>query len=225
MQTGFAAIPSASRFAITRARIPACLVGGSASADLDGFSTTSILVEEGRIAAMGGDTSGIDAIDLAGGIVFPAFVDMHTHLDKGQIWPRRPNPDGTFFGALNAVSLDRDMHWSARDVAARLDFSLRCAHAHGTAAIRTHLDSIGNQTAISWPVFAEARERWAGRIELQAAALFSIEQVADPAHVSAVRAAVVENGGVLGGVTYMVPGLDEALDTLFRIASDEGLDL
>ena len=46
---------------------------------------------------------------------------------------------------------------------ARMDFALRCAYAHGTGAIRTHLDSIGKQTAISWPVFAELREAWRGR--------------------------------------------------------------
>ncbi|MEM8853883.1 MAG: amidohydrolase family protein, partial [Pseudomonadota bacterium] len=35
-------------------------------------------------------------VDCKGGIVTPAFVDMHTHLDKGHIWPRAQNPDGTF---------------------------------------------------------------------------------------------------------------------------------
>jgi cytosine deaminase len=56
-------------------------------------------------------------------------------------------------------------------------------------------------------------------------ALFSVELVPDRAHMSAIRAAVVEHGGVLGGVTYMVPGLDDSLDALFRLASEEGLDL
>ncbi|MFY8100567.1 MAG: cytosine deaminase, partial [Allorhizobium sp.] len=164
-------------------------------------------------------------IDLDGGILFPAFAELHTHLDKGHIWPRSRNPDGTFFGALNAVTLDREASWSSRDITARMDFSLRCAFAHGTAAVRTHLDSIGKQIGISWPVFEEMRDRWRGRVELQAVALFSIEQVADPAHVAAVRHAVIAHDGVMGGVTYMVPGLDDSLDTLFRIASDEGLDL
>jgi cytosine deaminase len=29
---------------------------------------------------------------MGGAMVFPAFVDMHTHLDKGHIWGRAPNP-------------------------------------------------------------------------------------------------------------------------------------
>ena len=35
----------------------------------------------------------------AAGLVLPRFVDGHTHLDKGHILHRAPNPDGTFLGA------------------------------------------------------------------------------------------------------------------------------
>ena len=49
-----------------------------------------------------------------------------------------------------------------------MDFSLRCAYAHGTRAMRTHLDSVAPQDEISWPVFETIREKWRGRIELQA---------------------------------------------------------
>jgi hypothetical protein len=53
--------------------------------------------------------------------------------------------------------VDREANRSADDVRARMDFALRCAFAHGTGAIRTHIDSYGKQTAISWPVLAEVR--------------------------------------------------------------------
>jgi cytosine/creatinine deaminase len=53
---------------------------------------------------------------MAGAMVFPCFVDMHTHLDKGHIWGRAPNPDGTFMGALTTVGADREANWSAGDV-------------------------------------------------------------------------------------------------------------
>jgi cytosine/creatinine deaminase len=208
-------------------RVPTCLAPGAGlTPDGDGLASTTILVEDGRIAAIGGEPAAdAPAVDLEAGLVLPAFVDMHVHLDKGHIWPRRPNPDGTFFGALDAVALDRERNWTAEDVARRMDFALRCAFAHGTAAIRTHLDSIGKQIPISWDVFSAMRERWAGRVELQGVALFSIEQVEDPVHVAAVRRAVVDTGGILGCVTYGVDTLDKGLDTLFRIAGDEGLDL
>src|SRR5207253_1029418 len=69
------------------------------------------------------------------------------------------------------------------------------------------------------------REIWLDRIDLQAVALFSIEMVSDPTHVRAVSAAVREHGGIMGGVTYIVPELDQNLDILFRLAADHGLDL
>jgi cytosine deaminase len=173
-----------------------------------------------------GDYGDAPILPLAGRIVLPPFVDAHTHLDKGHIWPRAANPDGTFAGALDAVAADRLANWSARDVAARMEFGLRCAYAHGTGAIRTHIDSLGPQTAISWPVFAEARERWRGRIALQAAPLFRIDLALDEAHVRDVEAMVEAHGSrLLGAVTYMVPPLAEALDVLFSLAARKGYDL
>jgi cytosine deaminase len=42
----------------------------------------------------------IPVIDLKKKLVFPCFIDMHTHLDKGHSWQRCPNHDGTFDSAL-----------------------------------------------------------------------------------------------------------------------------
>jgi cytosine/creatinine deaminase len=107
-----------------------------------------------------------------------------------------------------------------------MEFSLRCAYAHGTAAIRTHIDSIGAQTRISWPVFAEARERWLGRIELQASPLFTLDHVADPAHMAAIEAMIDMHGtGILGAVTRPDPDLRQALEVLFDLAERKGWEL
>ncbi|TIX38271.1 MAG: cytosine deaminase, partial [Mesorhizobium sp.] len=155
----------------------------------------------------------------------PCFVDSHTHIDKGHIWPRKPNPDGTFMGALNATGADRAARWSAEDVARRMDFSLRSAYAHGTRALRTHLDSVAPQEEISWPVFETMREQWRGRIELQAACLLGIEGVRDKAWFERLAKRVAAAKGVLGVVTYMVPDLEELLDQVFAQAIKHGLDL
>ncbi|TIW30959.1 MAG: cytosine deaminase, partial [Mesorhizobium sp.] len=128
----------------------------------------------------------------------------HTHIDKGHIWPRKPNPDGTFMGALNATGADRAARWSADDVARRMAFSLRSAYAHGTRAMRTHLDSVAPQEEISWPVFETIREKWRGRIELQAACLLGIEGVRDRKWFERLAKRVAAANGVLGVVTYML---------------------
>jgi cytosine deaminase len=198
---------------LTDVTVPACLLGQPGD-----LIRTEISIAEGRLA----DPQPI-AVDMGGALVLPAFTDMHTHLDKGHISPRAPNPDGTFAGALSTVAADRAANWSAGDVRARMDFALRCAFAHGTRAIRTHLDSIPPQDDISWPVFAEVRADWHGRIDLQAACLVGCDGVSADGPFRHTADLVAETGGILGMVTYPVPDLKARLLDFFRLAADRGL--
>ena len=222
-------------YRLANARIPLDLAPGLPfAAGPDRIAPADLVVENGRIARVTppGESGGGDlpSLDLRDGLVLPRFVDMHTHLDKGHIAGRSPNPDGTFLGARSSVAADREAHWNAEDVRTRMNFALRSAFAHGTGAIRTHLDSIGRQSAITWPVFAETREHWAGRIALQAVALFPYETVLDdePQFRSIVET-VARYGGVLGGLTFMGQRpddrLDRALDRMMEAATAHGLDL
>jgi cytosine deaminase len=198
--------------------------------DREGLVKIDILIDQGRIAdvapAGAGSYGDAPKLALSGGIVLPLFVDAHTHLDKGHVWPRASNPTGAFEGAVPTVIEDRSKHWAARDVAARMEFSLRAAYAHGTSAIRTHIDSAGPQTRISWPVFAEARERWRGKIDLQASPLFIVDFALDPAHMADVEAMVSEHGtGILGAATPIGSRVREGLDVLFSLAERKGWNL
>jgi cytosine deaminase len=206
------------------------VLGAPGRSDAQGFSRTDILVDGGRIAGVepAGQVDFADAprLTLAGRIVLPAFVDAHTHLDKGHIWRRAANPSGDFPGALSTVTADRSARWRAEDVEARMEFALKCAYAHGTRAIRTHLDSLGPQPAISFPVFAAARERWKGRVELQASPLFGVDVMFAPGQMETVEAMVEAHGSkLLGVVTYVIPQLQVALDGLFALAERKGWDL
>lgn len=222
-------IPNTGSYRLANARLHASLTPGFGAAfDRDGFALADIAVADGKISSIiahGRSKAPADAIDLAGRIVLPCFIDCHTHIDKGHIWPRKPNPDGTFMGALNATGADRAARWSAEDVARRMDFSLRSAYAHGTRALRTHLDSVAPQEEISWPVFETMRETWRGRIELQGACLLGIEGVRDRKWFDGLAKRVAAAKGVLGVVTYMVPDLEELLDHVFAQAIQHGLDL
>ncbi|WFP60288.1 cytosine deaminase [Mesorhizobium sp. WSM4904] len=222
-------IPTSGSYRLANVRLHRSLTPGLAAAfDPDGFALAAITIADGKIADLAAHDRAVapaEAIDLGGRIVLPCFVDCHTHIDKGHIWPRKPNPDGTFMGALNATGADRAARWSAEDVARRMDFSLRSAYVHGTKAVRTHLDSVPPQEEISWPVFETMREKWRGRIELQAACLLGIEGVRDKAWFERLAKRVAAAKGVLGVVTYMVPDLEELLDKVFAEAIKHGLDL
>jgi len=226
--TGFARLPDARRYRLTNATVPACLAEGLAP-DREGLARVDLTIDGGTLAAIrpagSPDPENLPALDLDRGMVWPALIEAHTHLDKGHIWPRGPNPDGSFDGALTAVRTDRAAHWSAADVRARMEFSLRCAFAHGTRLIRTHIDSDPPQHSVSWPVFSELRDAWAGRIELQGSALVGIDRLLEDAYFDDLGRTVRAHGGILGAVTYPVPGLEAGIDRLFRHAIEHDLDL
>lgn len=222
-------IPSSGAFMLANARVHSSLTPGfSAPVDADGFILADIAIVDGKIARI--DPAGKmpvapEAVDLKGRIVMPCLVDCHTHIDKGHIWSRKPNPDGSFMGALAATGEDRAERWSADDVFKRMDFSLRSAYAHGTKALRTHIDSVAPQEEISWPVFEQVRERWRGRIELQGVSLLGIEGVREKDWFASLARRVAAARGVLGAVTYMLPDLEELIDRVFASAIEHGLDL
>jgi cytosine/creatinine deaminase len=224
-------LPSGGRYVLRQARVlGAMLPRPLPPLDFDGFAILDILVDEGAIATIAphGAVDFGDAPEaiMSGRIVLPLFVDVHTHLDKGHIWRRKRNRRGDFESALAATIEDRSANWTAADVAARMEFSLRSAYAHGATAIRTHIDSVGAQTRISWPVFAEARKRWRGRIDLQASPLFTIEFASDPSHMAEVEAMLDTHGtGILGAATRMAPNLSEGLNVLFTLAERKGWEL
>lgn len=164
------------------------------------------------------------AVDLQSGMVFPCFVDLHTHLDKGHIWERCPNPDGTFDSALATVKLDSAQHWNATDVYRRMEFGLKCSYAHGTKAIRTHIDAADQQGDISFEVFQTLRQEWSDRLVLQAACLVSLDYYLTPAGEK-LADKVAESGGILGGVAYANPDIDAQIDRAFSLARDRNLAL
>lgn len=230
--TGFS-IPQASRFWLRNAAVPAgTLHAPSLGAPRAGYlHDADLLVEHGRIAAIEPAGTAPEGVDLERRILFPCFADLHTHLDKGHVVSRTPNPDGTFTGALTATGADRAAYWTAYDIALRMDFALRTAYAHGVGAIRTHLDSFPGQAEISWGVFREMRARWQGRIALQAVALTTIDQYDTPFGAELAEL-VARSEGILGAVTRLsgvdhgaIEEIDRLLDLLFIQAQRHGLDV
>ena len=220
-------IPPGRRFTLRRAAVPACLLDpapANAAPNVEDLALVDIAVADGRVDSIRPAAESGDGIDLDGGQVWPCFVDMHTHLDKGHIWPRAQNPDGSFDGAIAAVIEDRGKNWTADDVAARMEWSLRASYAHGTAAIRTHIDSQAPQARISWPVFALKREEWRGRVDLQAVTILPLDQLQGP-YGDELADLVARHGGILGAVSTTAPVRDEQFDRVFALAAKRGLDL
>ena len=208
----FMVLPS-GEFTLKNITVPAAIFGQRGD-----LISTDLGIANGRIVAPGGK-----GIEMGGAMVLPPFVDCHTHLDKGHILPRAQNPDGTFVGALTSVREDH-LNWTSKDVRTRADFSIRCAYAHGTRAIRTHVDSMNGQYKRSWPVFAELREKWANKVELQMTSLITCESYGMPEYAD-IAATVANFDGVLGMVSFPMPDLKKVLLGHFETAGNLGLAL
>jgi cytosine deaminase len=223
----------APHYWLRNAHVPLCLiVGGSNWTSRrslpDNLLSVDIEIDAGAIVGISAagrfSSQTVPSIDLAGGIVWPCVVDMHTHLDKGHIWPRSPNGDGTFASALKAVQKDARKYWREEDVYRRLEFGLKCSYAHGTKAIRTHLDCAGKQAQISFGVWQQLRQEWHDRLILQAVSLVSLDYYLTRAGEK-LADFVAEQGGILGGVAYLNPDLTQHIDRVFELAKARNLDL
>ncbi|MDX2229124.1 MAG: cytosine deaminase [Leptolyngbyaceae cyanobacterium bins.349] len=230
-------IPPSTHYWLRNAHVPEALIvrnqqhhsqTGTTSRDRDGLVRVDLEIRDGAIASIisPGTAAPADtpSLDLQTGIVFPCFVDLHTHLDKGHIWERCPNPDGTFMGALNTVQTDSNQNWVAADLYRRMEFGLKCSYAYGTKAIRTHLDSAGKLADISFEVWQTLQDKWRDRLVLQAVCLVSLDYFLTPAG-ERLADRVADMGGILGGVAFANPDLEAQVDRTFALAQARNLQL
>jgi len=125
-----------------------------------------------------------------------------TQTDKSHTCERSRNKYGSLSGADRSTARDAAL-WDEDDVVRRMDFSLRCAFAHGTSALRTHLINMTpRQVALTWPAFDRVRASWSGRVELQGVSLVALSFFRDRAAAEALAALVASrNAGAsaIGG--------------------------
>jgi cytosine deaminase len=108
--------------------------------------TGDIVIDGTQIVAVGPD-AGADAEDredAAGGLVLPAFIDTHVHLDKVLIRDQLAEHDGTLRGAIDAIHVAKRAY-SREDVQRRAQAIIESSVLTGTTRIRSHVDvdSIG----------------------------------------------------------------------------------
>ena len=222
-------IPSSERYWLKNAHIPVSLLENESFSPqtAEGLTLVNLEINDGninRITSTIPPEDNIPVIDLKKKLVFPCFIDMHTHLDKGHSWQRCPNHDGTFDSALKMVLEDSRREWRLEDVYRRMEFGVKCSYAHGTAAIRTHIDSFGQQAQISLTALGELQRQWAGKITLQAVSLVSLDYY-QTSEGAALADKIAEFGGILGGVAYTNPDLQAQIDITFKLAQERGLNL
>ncbi len=187
------------RYWLARARVPAALRA------LPAGETVALLVDGGRIAAIEpGAPGGAATFDLDGATVLPAFVDLHTHLDKGDLLAAGLRPERDLFAAVARVREDY-ARWTEAELRTRIGFALRTALAHGTCAINTYVDwpdPAASEGPLAWRVLNALKREWAGRIELHITSLLSIDRLADEAAATTMARSLALQRGALGLFVY-----------------------
>jgi cytosine deaminase len=219
-----------------RARVPlACLPPplnrpDGADAALEPWRDCDVAVDGGRISAVrdsgaaGGGGFGGRTTDLGGVLVFPGLLEVHTHLDKCHTWDRAPGVHGDFWESLGILASD-SARWSEADVHRRADFALRSAWAHGTVALRTHIDTGRDVGAGALAAVGRLREEWRGRIEIQTVCLFRFADFFGGQADRIVGLAASHGAAAMGGFPQPNPDLPRQLDSIMAAARELGIGL
>lgn len=210
---------------LKNAHIPTCLISDTniETSTRENLALCDLKIQEGKINQIIPASPQTIGIDLQQKIVLPCFVDIHTHLDKGHIYERSPNLVGDFDTALTVVRQDAQ-RWTEEDLYPRMQFALQCSYAHGTIALRTHLDCFGEQADISLKVWQLLKQEWQDKLYLQAVSLVSLDYFLTDEGVK-LADKIADAGAILGGVAYMNPDLDKQLERVFQLAQARNLDL
>lgn len=200
-------------------RLPVCAAPIGLPVVSDGLVAADITVIGSRLAAIAPGSDG----GLGGAMLWPGAIDAHTHIDKGQVYGRSPNKDGTFAGAQQAAAADRQHFPGLDDLRLRADFALRTAHSHGTVALRSHVDTSGDFPA-RFAVLCELAQDWAGDLAVQLAPFTGVEEPPEKI-TEAALAARHSTSGVLSAFLYECSELTCFLDVVCTLATRHDLAL
>lgn len=202
-------------------------------------AAVDVVVTGGRVAAVGpGAAAGTPTtFDAAGGLLLPAFVDTHVHLDKAGIRDRldtaRRHPGSAHPGDLAwaiAATHAAKRAYTVDEVAARATAVVEQHVLHGTTRIRSHVDvdTIGGLTPLRG--VREAARRCADIADVVTIAFPQEGILRDPGAADLMVAAMQEGADVVGGMPHWEVGeaaRREHVRFLFDLAQrfDTDLDL
>ena len=131
-------------------------------------------------------------------ILFPRFVEAHSHLDKSFTWEEFPNLKSNYEGALS-VNLQEHKTRTTEKVLERAEKSLKLAIKNGYRAIRSHIDIYQNQGNDIWIELFNLQKKYSSNLQLQFVALSPLE-FWDTENGKALAKRFSTHKGILGGV-------------------------
>jgi cytosine deaminase len=194
-------------------------------------TTADVRIDGGRIAAVTGvDQSPASppspAVDLDGYLLVPSLVEPHAHLDKAFTADNVINLDGSLLGAIEAW-LPARTTFQVSDIATRAWAVTLRYLAHGTTAIRAHIDTGEGIGLRAIEALLAVRRAIGDAIDLQIVAMCGrpTTGVAGAANRAFLAEALAAGADLVGGA----PAIDDhpmaAVDVLAGAAADAGVGL
>ncbi len=195
-------------------------------------NAADIVMRDGRIAeitrARAATEGNAVRIEGHGMLALPGLVDGHMHLDKALAGlPWMPHPAGPT--RMSRIETEKSLRGSLPPVAERASILAKLCVAHGTTAIRTHVDIDPDNELTHVHALLEVRERFADIVDMQIVAFPQSGVIRAPGTSDLLEAALGDGADVLGGLDPIAidKDLDGQLDTLFAIAErrNVGIDI
>lgn len=186
-------------------------------------------IQDGVIAAVaaGGLPAGAREIDAGGGMLSPALVETHFHLENALIWEGALNHSGTLEEAIEVyAAIKKDM--PIDDIVARASVALRTAIGHGVQWFRSHvdIDRTGQLRLLRGNV--AVRERFQDVIDLQLIAFPQMGMARDPEVIDLMWQALEQGADVVGGMPHAERDMDDAarhIELAFQMARAHDADV
>jgi cytosine/adenosine deaminase-related metal-dependent hydrolase len=171
--------------------------------------------------------SGAEVIDGAGRLLFPGFVDAHTHMDKsliGRDWYRNEVGPSLQEKIDNEREVRRTEGIDAHEQSTRV---ARIAIATGTTHIRTFVDIDTEWKLAGFEGVLRTREAFADALTIQIVAFPQSGMLIRPGTVELMEAALQNGADVVGGLDPSTIDRDPAkhLDVIFSLAEKYDVDI
>ncbi|MEZ4658121.1 MAG: hypothetical protein R2911_11150 [Caldilineaceae bacterium] len=138
----------------------------------DNLPLQDVLIRSGRIERIGVNLptppDGVPEWNLAGRVLLPGLVDLHTHLDK--TYSTLENQSGTLLEAIQVWGRFKQQR-TPLELADVVRRALRTAIANGVTALRSHIDIGEARDLAAVETLLALRRELSGLIDLQFVAL------------------------------------------------------
>ncbi len=206
------------------------LVIRNGRSDQDG-QPLEVGIRDGVITALasGGLPSGSLEIDAEGGMISPAFIESHFHLENAYLWDGMVNQSGTLQEAIDIYAqVKHDL--TVDDMVERAGRVIRTAVANGTLFLRSHVDIDHIAKLSILKGVAAAREAYRNLIDIQLVAFPQLGLARNPEAVDMMWAAMENGCDLVGGMPHGERDMDDAakqIEIAFEIAQayDAGVDM